>query len=409
MLPNELVFVLAGAILLIGFLGNSLFKKTGLPDVLFLIFLGLLFGPILKIFPEDGLNQIAPYLTTLTFIMVLFNGGLEMKLVKVLKQSWRAIVLAITYFILVTIGIAALTYYVLGLDWPFALLFGPMVAGTSSVVILPMARKLGLSDSTSTTMILESVFTDVLNVVSLFALVAACLQGSLLVENVVQTLAQKLSTGLVFGVIMGVVWLKILTLLRNEEFLYMSTLAILLLAYEASEMIGGSGVLTVLAFGLILGNEESFRGLLGKSNADTNGAKEMLQKFQNELSFLMRTFFFFFLGLMYTTNGIGILEGILISVSILVINLALRYVAVWISTIRSDMKNDRVIITLLCGQGLAHAALSTVPLQMNLPNPYLYIVIVTNVILLTNIVTSVTAFYFKKNSDSTFNWLKEKE
>ena len=73
------------------------------------------------------------------------------------------------------------------------------------------------------------------------------------------------------------------------------------------------------------------------------------------------------------------------------------------------MKDDRVIITLLCGQGLAHAALSTVPLQMNLPNPYLYIVIVTNVILLTNIVTSVTAFFFKKNSDPTQNWLKENE
>jgi Na+:H+ antiporter len=66
--------------LLIGFLADVLFRKTGFPDILFLIFLGIILGPVLGVFSKNNLLPITPYLIELSLIMILFYGGLEMDL-----------------------------------------------------------------------------------------------------------------------------------------------------------------------------------------------------------------------------------------------------------------------------------------------------------------------------------------
>jgi len=43
----EVAFFLTGVILLLGFLGDFLFKKIGVPDVIILVFLGYIIGPML--------------------------------------------------------------------------------------------------------------------------------------------------------------------------------------------------------------------------------------------------------------------------------------------------------------------------------------------------------------------------
>ncbi len=59
------------------------------------------------------------------------------------------------------------------------------------------------------------------------------------------------------------------------------------------------------------------------------------------------------------------------------------------------MNSDRAIITGMCALGLTPALLSFVPLQYNPPNAHQYTLIITNIIILTNIITSVTALKSK--------------
>jgi hypothetical protein len=76
-----------------------------------------------------------------------------MDLSKVLAQSGRAAVLAFTYFAFVTVVVSFVAMFLFNINWVQALMFGPMIAGTSSIVIIPLCQKLCISEETSLTFI----------------------------------------------------------------------------------------------------------------------------------------------------------------------------------------------------------------------------------------------------------------
>ncbi|MCS7119691.1 MAG: cation:proton antiporter [Nitrososphaerota archaeon] len=98
-----MVFALVGAIITIGFLANVLFNSTRLPDTIFLIFVGIILGPVFRVFPPDAMMALTPYLATLTLMIILFDGGLNMDLWRAASESLRAMVLGILYVVAVTL------------------------------------------------------------------------------------------------------------------------------------------------------------------------------------------------------------------------------------------------------------------------------------------------------------------
>jgi len=75
-------FTLTGVIITLGFVGNYLFKRTGIPDNLILILFGFLLGPVFKAIDPSSLAIIVPYLSTLSLLIILFDGGMSLKLYK---------------------------------------------------------------------------------------------------------------------------------------------------------------------------------------------------------------------------------------------------------------------------------------------------------------------------------------
>ncbi|MDH5495499.1 MAG: cation:proton antiporter, partial [Candidatus Bathyarchaeota archaeon] len=132
------VFSIVCAIIGIGFLANLLFKKAGLPSSLFLILIGIILGPVLQMFSPADVDPFTPFLTTLTLMMILFEGGLNMDIYKVISQSFRAAILAILYIVSAAAFVTLFAHFLLGFQWLEALMLGPMTAGTSSVVIIPL-------------------------------------------------------------------------------------------------------------------------------------------------------------------------------------------------------------------------------------------------------------------------------
>jgi len=396
------VFSITGGIITIGFLGNLLFRKTGLPDILFLLLIGIILGPLLQVFPREALLPIIPYLTTLALMIILFDSGLNMNLYKVLSQSLRSTILAILYISFVTLGIGLVAHFLLGLGWLEALMLSPMVAGTSSIVIIPLVSKLKMDGNIGVTLSLESTITDVLNVILLLTILEVYFIGYLNIQNTLSSIAAEFAVGIVFGFIVGIVWLRVLFLIRREEYTYILTLAMLLLSYTAAQMLGGNGALAALIFGLVLGNDKDvIRILRMKISAHSlKRVKSFLKRFHREISFLIRAIFFVFLGLIYDITGIPLLTGIIYGVTFTVIALVLRYAAVYIATLRSPMSSYRNIMTFMCGQGLANATLSIIVYQRlveaGVPYALIYPVIVVNVIIMTNIVTSISSMLTRR-------------
>ncbi|MEM2342127.1 MAG: cation:proton antiporter [Candidatus Bathyarchaeia archaeon] len=386
-----MVFTVAGVIVSVGFLANVIFKKTGFPDILLLILTGIILGPLLGLFSPKDLLPATPIFATLALTLILFQGGLSMEVYAVLAQSFRATALGFLYVIFATLFVSLFGYLILGLNWIEALILGPMTAGTGSVIVIPLVSKLNVTEEVKTVLSLESTITDVFSIILIIIFMKIYFGGAVSLQETLSSLFARFAVGIMFGAIIGVIWVKILNIIRGQEYIYMLTLAVLLLCYAGTEFLGGSGALSILVFGMMLGNYEKMRSLgIRVDNKFMPKLLGNIRNFQNEITFLVRAFFFVLLGLIYVPD----LMGFIYAASILAANIMLRYLSVRISTYKSDLYKYRNFMTFMCGSGLANAVLSLTVynelMARGIPIAGFYPLIVTNLILMSNIITSLT-------------------
>lgn len=389
-MTEVMVLSLAGIIILVGFLTNIIFKKTGVPDTLFLIIIGIIFGPLLNIISPDNLLPLAPVLGTLTLTLILFHGGLSMRISAVLSQSLTAAAFGFIYMTFATLFISLLGHIFLGLDWIEALMLGPMVAGTSSPIIMPLLSKLRIPDEVKTTLSLESVVTDALSIILVVTFLEIFLRGCIDLRATASALISSFAIGAFIGSLFGILWTKVLDVMGDQEYVYVLTIATLLLCFSITEILGGSGHISALLFGLLLGNYE-VAGRLGirVNMKSTLRAIEDLKRFHGEIVFMLRSFFLVILGLIYIPSIYGLVNaGVMITVGLLA-----RYLATKVLFRNSPLDKFRKFMTMVCGAGLANATISLLAydkmLGLGKPIAHLYPLIVTNVIVISNIITAL--------------------
>jgi len=219
-----------------------------------------------------------------------------------------------------------------------------------------------VSEKCSTILSLESAITDVLCIVFSLIVIEMILKGTFVdLSTIGQSIVSRFSIGAVFGVILGVIWLGILKRIAKASYAYMLTLAVVLLAYALAEFLGGSGSLCSLLFGLMLGNEKEVYRMLRIEKPANATVDVGLKRFESEVAFLLRTFFFVYIGLIVT---IGSITTIIIGVILSLILLLVRFGAVGIATVRcSELAKERPIMGVTLTRGLAAAVLATLPLQ----------------------------------------------
>lgn len=379
-----LAFLLAGVVLAVGALSSYLFRRTGFPELLFLIALGAILGPFLGLIKPSSVLPLAPYLATLALIVILFEGGLNLDLRRTIMESPRAVLLASLGFFLAVVFTALFSLYVLGLGLLYGVLVGCIVGGSSSIVVLSLAPKIGVSDRCSTILSVESAITDILCTVGALTVLGIIVSGLPPIEHVLQSVAGEFSTGAMLGAIGGFFWLNVLVRIRGEPYAYMFTLGVAFMLYFFSESLGGSGAFSILMFGLVLGNDIHILKFLHRSEMSV--VDESMRRFEAEIAFLIRTFFFLYLGLMIAFDSVAsIFLGIMLSLVLL----AARWVAVNAVTFSSPMKYERRVMTMLLSRGLAAAVLATLPAQLGLQHADLILTIAVVVILSTAVISTI--------------------
>ena len=108
-----MILLAAGVVIFLGVAGEAFFKKTGIPDVAFLMILGVIIGPVfgLLIQPE-AVIQVVPYFAALALIIIMFDGGLNLDIKHVIKTAHFSVTLAILGFILSVVIITLAAHYV---------------------------------------------------------------------------------------------------------------------------------------------------------------------------------------------------------------------------------------------------------------------------------------------------------
>lgn len=393
--PITIALILAGSIIIIGFLGNYVFERTSIPDMILLIILGIIIGPLSGLVDAASIMGLAPYLAALALVYILFDGGIAMNIYRVFAESPRAAILAVVGFGLsVIVTTLFMAFFIIpNVPIVYSILFGTILGGSSTAVVISLASKINVSEKCSTIISLESAITDIFCIVFSLVAIEVALKGTVDITTIGQSVASRFSTGIVIGLIFGLVWLNILKRIVKVSYVYILTLAVVLLAYAISELLGGSGSLCSLLFGIVLGNEKEIYRIFKMEKPEVTVIDSGLKRFESEVAFLLRTFFFVYIGLIFTVSEFTM---IIIGTVLSFILLLARVISVEVATIRSaELCDERPIMNVLLTRGLASAVLATLPLQYASENTFfkelypLYINITVVVILATAIIATV--------------------
>lgn len=376
------ILLAAGVTIFLGVAGEAFFKKTGIPDVAFLLILGVFFGPILGIIQPEVVVEIVPYFAAIALIIIMFDGGLNLDLKHMAKTAHFAIVLAILGFIVSVLLVTLFAHYGIGWEWLDSILLGSIVGGSSSVIVFGLVKNIRISDETKNMLAFESAITDILSTIIAFIMFEAILSGAFSISLLGQTIGNSIAVGLVLGLGVGIPWMIITTKLKNAQHSYMLTLAILFVLYFMANQFGESGALTALVFGLMLGNKDR----LARIFKIKVPLIEKDDSMHSQLTFLVRAFFFVFVGLLASFGQIefvifGIISAIAIYMGRIIITKA-------VLTNRFS-KLDQKVTSVMIPRGLAAAVLATLPLTLGLPNSEAYPQIVFFIILMSVIITTI--------------------
>ncbi len=377
-----IILLAAGVVIFLGVAGEAFFKKTGIPDVAFLMILGVIIGPVFGIISAEAVIQVVPYFAALALIIIMFDGGLNLDIKHVVKTAHYSVTLAIIGFILSVIIISVATHYVLEWTWLESILLASIVGGSSSAIVFGLVRNIRISEETKSILSFESAVTDILATIIAFILFEAVLAGHFDLQTLQETIGRAVVVGLVLGFGVGIPWMYISTKLGNAQHAYMLTLSILFVLFFLANSFGESGALTALVFGLMIGNKRHLSRILRFKVPRI----KMDDPTHNQLTFLVRSFFFVFVGLMATFGQIEyMIFGIVITVAVFVG----RAGVVKAVLTKRFSRLDKSVTNSMIPRGLAAAVLATYPITMGLPNAEAYPQMIFFIILSSVIITTI--------------------
>ncbi len=297
-MSTALILGLVGGLLVLAFLANRVFRVTRVPDVLVLMGLGLLLGPVLGLMNPASLSSTTNVLGTLAIILVLFEGGLELDLRRTLRHFPASLLLALLAYGFSIALVGLIAHKGLGMPVTTALAVGAVLGCTSSTVVLPVLQQLGAREPVKVTLMLEASFGDVLAVLTVGLLLGVGSEGGAVARHLLQGVLMQVGVAVVFATATGILWSRLLPVLSDARFWQVMTFSIVLVLYAGTEAVGASGLIAVLAFGLTLANfpgmDPRFRAV--EEEILSFRSQESLLSFHSELAFLVRSFFFVLIG-----------------------------------------------------------------------------------------------------------------
>ena len=366
---QTLIFI--GILIFCAHLFSAFFSKRRVPDVLFLVLIGIVVGPLLGWITPDMLGSIGGIFASITLVFILVDSGLDMH-IDDLRRYWIGMIQVTTFSFFLTMAVtAAISHFVALIDWRTSLLIGSMVAGTGASIVIPMVKQMRVSDQTRTVLSLESALSAVLCIVVALAFMEGFKLGHISFQKITGNVLASFFMALLLGTVGGMVWSSLLTRVRRRQNSMFLTPAFVFVIYGVTEALGYSGAISALAFGIVLGNASYFelsfvRKLYRKKQPKMQTLEENEKFFFKELVFILKTFFFVYIGISIPfTDNMALIYGVIIAVAIFIARTILIFIVGYKNT-----RTDRWIVSIMMPKGLASAVLASMPRQINLAAGY---------------------------------------
>jgi cell volume regulation protein A len=390
-----------GALVFVAHALTGLFSRTRVPDVLLLTLIGILLGPVLHVVTPENFGAVGPVFATVTLIILLFEAGLSLDL-DVMRGAMRAttsLTLVNFFLTMFAVGIAAyflLDAHFLRMDMRFMLMLGAIIGSTSPAVIVPLIKRLDLAPSTKTILFLESALSDVLSIVVAIGLMDSYRYGKLQLGPMLGQLIATLITAAIAGFVGAFFWSALLRRIRGLENSIFTTPAFVFILFGLVELLGFSGYVAAVVFGAVLGNIEVFHGMAWMRRyvpSEAIALNETERVFLGEVVFLLKTFFFVYVGVSIRFTNLRI---VYIALALTALIFLIRIPAVYLGLDRSTPVRDASLAAIMSPKGLAAVVLASIPLERQLPGGDTIQAITYAVVFLSIVFTSVLSFLLER-------------
>ncbi len=341
------------------------FRKTRIPDVLLLMIGGLIVGPVLNLIKPEDFGIVGPVMTTIALIVILFESGVNLSLKTLFSAFGQTMIISLITWVFTASAVTLVMNYFTPVGWSMAIMTGAILGGTSSAVVIPLIEGLKMSEKPRTVLFLESALTDVLCIVGAMAMLQAIKGDGVSSEKIAMSVAASFGVAILIGVLAGFVWSLVMGVIRKFPNTIFTTVAYVFIVYGATELLGFSGAIASLAFGVTLASLSGVKLGKGEQVIEIKALNDMDKLFFAETVFLLKTFFFIYLGLSLKFDSITYL---FIALGILIPVYIGRFFIIRVAASRKYTKRDASLMTLMIPKGLAAAVLATLPIQFDLPN-----------------------------------------
>ncbi len=386
-----LTIAIIGLLIFTAHLFSEIFSRKRIPDVLFLIIIGLLIGPVFHWISPESLGNAGNLFSGITLVTILFESGTQLRF-SALKDSFKgALKLTALNFVLSAVAIWLTGWLVLDLDPIVSMILGCMLGGTASAVVIPIVRQMRMSEKPAIMLILEAAIGNVFSIVLALALMQAIKSRHVEFGAILGDIFSSFILATVMGLFGAIFWALILDKVRNIKYSILTTPAFVFIIYGINEWMGFSGAIAALAFGIGLANIDSIynawlKKFIKKVPVNLNETERSLF---SELVLLLKTFFFIYVGISIQLNQWQpIVIGLGISVLLFIIRIpAVRFA---ISKKEGIPEKEMAFMSALNPKGLTAAVLATQAL--------IYIPDLGTALFVRNIVFSVILFSIVINS-----------
>ncbi len=319
-------------------------------------------------------------LIELGLAVILFEGGLNLNLKTLKEHGWTVGRLVIVAPLLTMLLGGATVHFVIGMDWPVALLFGALVAVGGPTVIMPIVRQVRLERGVSHILTGEAMLVDAVGAILAIVMLQIVLLPELDALHSFQEIMIKFVVGALVGGLGG--WLLGLALRHNiAQGLELRVVMSLAMAWGiflfADELSSQAGLLAVLVSGAVL------------QRMDISDLQN-LKHFKGSLSMLLISMLFVLLAANLDLNVMvaWLWQGLLIFA---VLAVFVRPLAVWLSTVGGQLNRQQVtFLAFMAPRGVVAAGVTSLfsIILMEAGNPdaetllaLVYIIIIVSVFL----------------------------
>ncbi|MEZ3462498.1 MAG: potassium/proton antiporter [Lachnospiraceae bacterium] len=312
------ILLLVAAVILLCVIAEKFSGKFGMPALILFMFIGMLFGSdgFFKIPFND--YKLAENICSIALLFIMFYGGFNLKWELAKDVAVRSVLLSTLGVAFTAFVTALFVRLVLGYTWPESFLVGAVLGSTDAASVFAILRqkKLNLKDGTASLLELESGSNDPMAYMLTFIALGIIFSGES--EHIVLRIFLQLVVGSLTGVALSMLTIRLMTrtALVSDGLDTIFMIAMVLICYGLSQILGGNAYLSVYIMGVIIGNSPIKN-------------KATLIPFFDGVTSLAQILIFFLLGLLTIPHEMS--EGIFTAVVITVIlTLIARPVAVFV-------------------------------------------------------------------------------